>query len=782
MRTTVLLSALLLLAGISCGKVSEQRPDREPDGVKVKFQLALRAPSTRSSFCPDDMDRVSDINVWIYQKGVLLSDYSFHRPVGTDMEIGIVFPSVYSLYNIYMFANVGSVNAPALESDIGSACATLNSYSSFSERGFPMAGFVSGFSPLENGSLTLERLVGRYDIHTYDNPANTMVRYTVLSGKMKACAKVIRPFGSVEGHSGYASRAVSGSEILADGDVLSASDIASLNAGGTVTLYYLENCQGRLLPANDTQYGKSAAAIASATGDPDRPDICSYLELCCSASTPTADYASITYRAYLGRDATSDFSIVRNSVHSLTLDMAPNLISGTPWFVEPDSPGIKRSIVVTRSLLYPQAQIQVQGWNNAVCPGCGAAWGSDSYHLQEVNASTQTYRCACSCGWSGSTSSAASSAGVSSLRLFDFTTALVQVLSDLAYGDTYSVSFKSNGAMSANGFTVVPVSTTGVASRSFRITNNNATNPSSLSGASISDVLVVKSYDGLIVREIPVEAITHAIPLHLDRYKYGLSARLTTDLTASSPDYVSTGISGTGISFQIKLTDLTLRYPGRTSNVNSSTDRTISGCTTEASFPIDLTDFNYWDVRWPEFRNKYPREVGDGWFTGTTGTSSNYYGNDYVLGGRFAISGASISSPYELRSGYKIKMGFADPMYKSANSSLTVDNVNFNRHNAGQLSTYYDEWGNYIYNTWEGKRICHDAATTILDPVAGGYVGNKYVINFPVWAKAYSESSGTSTGYKKIWTVFPMQCVNSGSLTDLRTLDGNGDGFWQFTP
>ncbi|MBQ3711298.1 MAG: DUF4906 domain-containing protein [Bacteroidales bacterium] len=340
MKAHFLLFAAVLAAGISCTRTALEGPDRLPGGVEVRFSLERSEPPSRSSFCPEQLDAISDINVWIYQEGVLLPDYSFHTELGANAQVPIVFPSLHASYNIYFLANMGEVAGPTLEEGIGDVAAAVDSYASFTERGFPMAGTVLAYSPSGSGSVSLSRLVGRFDITAYDNPANTRISYTFLSGKMKACARVIRPFGTLQGEARYASRAEAAVEVIAEGDSLSAADIASLNAGGTVSLYYLENCQGQLLPENDSQWGKSADAIAQATGDPSLADLCSYLELTCRAETPTATYPSVIYRAYLGRDATGDFSVVRNTVNPLRLDMASELIASEDWFVEPSEPDI----------------------------------------------------------------------------------------------------------------------------------------------------------------------------------------------------------------------------------------------------------------------------------------------------------------------------------------------------------------------------------------------------------------------------------------------------------
>ena len=109
----------------------------------MKFSLELNNPPSRSSFCPDDLDAISDLNVWIYQQGVLLPDFSFHTKLSSDGQVPIVFPSLHSSYDIYFLANMGELTGPALEENVGTIAASVENYSSYSQKGFPLAGTFS---------------------------------------------------------------------------------------------------------------------------------------------------------------------------------------------------------------------------------------------------------------------------------------------------------------------------------------------------------------------------------------------------------------------------------------------------------------------------------------------------------------------------------------------------------------------------------------------------------------------------------------------------------------
>ena len=711
--------AVLLLAGTSCGKVDEPRHHVEKRGVRVEFSLGIRKPACRSSFCPDELDRITDINVWVYQAGVLLEDYSFYEYVEDGSPLEIVFPSVHSEYDIYLLANMGCTEGPALESDIGDACASLDSYASFREKGFPMAGTVMGFSPSGNGNATLSRLVGRYDIRAYRNPSNTKADYTFLSGKMKSCAAAIRPFASMGDGGGYSSRVLSAGELLSEGDVLSADDIARLNEGRTVTLYYLENCQGLLLPDNDTQYGKSAEAVAEATGDPSRAALCSFLELECRAVTPTATYESVTYRAYLGRDATSDFSVERNSVTSLVLDVASNLIAANGWFVEPGTPEINAHIITTTASPIPLSLASRNGWNYSSCPNCGASWGSASFRFA-TNAQG-AYLPSCTCGWTGSSMSIDESFSGSPLWLYDFLSARIYVTSDLSWGNGFTAYFSSSGTSSGRGFSLqYRQQTTTIGN--ITVTDLNPTAADSTTGEDVLDTLVIASYDGLIKHEFPIHGVTHAIPLGFNSLGYS-SPTAGMKIYFGSQPAMAYG-NPAGISFSFSLHDIEMYMePGVTSATAPDEIFTVKG---SHDLPVELPT-DYVRVYWGKVDQ----------------ISSGYTGPYDYLQGCLDITGASVGAPYFFTSSSakNIKMGFSP---------------------SNQLVT----------TPFSGNR-------GIFDGKPYGSSSRIYSLNMICTATGYRYESGEETSCNDLWVMLKLRTRQGSGYANIRDACSS-ERFWTY--
>ena len=113
-------------------------------------------------------------------------------------------------------------------------------------------------------------------------------------------------------------------------DSASARDISLLNNGGTIRLYAFENMQGTLLPGNTDPWKKVPSSIG------DNAPLCTYIEAVCSYTTDTETCDDITYRMYLGENATTNFDVRRNTLYRLTLEPTEGEIRGKrgSWKIE----------------------------------------------------------------------------------------------------------------------------------------------------------------------------------------------------------------------------------------------------------------------------------------------------------------------------------------------------------------------------------------------------------------------------------------------------------------
>lgn len=284
---------------------------------------------TRSSFPADCLDMISDLNIAVYDNGRLCYSEYF-----TDLNtLALRFPDEEKKYDLFFLANSGKVKAPASQQAMEEFSCRYQDYSVFHSTGFPMSLVCKNFQPGSITKFILKRLVGEY-VLSFSNGAR-LADYEIKSVKLCHCAADVKPFADES----------KTTEVFDDGDYLTTSDIADLNNGKKVSLYFLENMQGVLLPGNTDPKKK----IPSSIGDPSVSGLCTYLLVEAGAVTPTAEYSRIHCRCYLGSDTTSDFNIKRNTRYELNLDFESDFVKEEEWRLEPDTPDITGSIKTNKS-------------------------------------------------------------------------------------------------------------------------------------------------------------------------------------------------------------------------------------------------------------------------------------------------------------------------------------------------------------------------------------------------------------------------------------------------
>ena len=242
--------------------------------------------------------------------------------------------------DVYAIVNPDPDNAAALEGFLSRAdvteaelealvfvCADALSLARVETDGMPMSGVQKGLtldSADEAFVLTIRRLFARYDIRMNVQP------YAQAGWTVEA-AEVIASHSNTRAPYFYTGEGVgvcASAEDLAMVDMATDSDLARLNvmgddgkSSGYLTLYFLENCQGDIGPANS--WNSVFADLGSAV------DCCSYAELAVKASHPNLGERCFKYRFYPGQndDMCSNFDIIRNVRRKLSLTLSPDLSS-----------------------------------------------------------------------------------------------------------------------------------------------------------------------------------------------------------------------------------------------------------------------------------------------------------------------------------------------------------------------------------------------------------------------------------------------------------------------
>lgn len=293
--------------------------------------------ATRSSFIWSDTD-IKDIELVVTDESGNVKKVLYSTSTSSLSFIG----TVGHTYNVWAAANIGGkINVSAL-SDFTSGKRSVK-YSEIASRGIPMYSVDGSGQPgpatvtVEKGgshlTVYLERMMAkvsfRVDKSKLDNPSS----FTVKGVKIYNAINSYSPFTSdvKQAHSGSVDHSF---------DKASSSDISALNGGSAIDLYAFENMQGTLLPGNSDPWKKVPSQIIGSA------DYCTYLEMDCSYASGGKTFNKVSYRMYLGDDATTNFDVKRNTRYAVTLIPTEAEIDGHSgsWKVETSDWDDERSL------------------------------------------------------------------------------------------------------------------------------------------------------------------------------------------------------------------------------------------------------------------------------------------------------------------------------------------------------------------------------------------------------------------------------------------------------
>ena len=312
--TYVFLMAAILSFASGCA-LEEMSAPREGD-VHMRFSLSVAGKAWTKSSIDVDEDKLSDINLYAYRDGRLEAEiYIGNMPHEAEM----VLSGKYE-YEIYALANTGRIRAPEDEQELVSMVYAAGDGNTFEEKGFPMAAKLSVVpsSFVQEIPVPLVRLVSKVNFRVDTGELGGL---EVKSVRLRQSPLDVMPFSEA-----------SPAGAVSDGDIASSSDIQSVNSGGTVSFYMLENCQGVLLPGNEDQWQKIPDNI------PDKADLCTYIEVEAEFDGSGGFTGPVLYRFYLGQDTVSDFNVFRNTESVVTLSLTEGALAKVSWRI--DSSGV----------------------------------------------------------------------------------------------------------------------------------------------------------------------------------------------------------------------------------------------------------------------------------------------------------------------------------------------------------------------------------------------------------------------------------------------------------
>ena len=313
-----------LLAGVAaCSQREIQDDDINPTPTSaVSFFVAEEEMSTitRSVLTASDIEtKKTGITLAAFKDGNLYCTEHFSSNL-SDISI----PLEVGSYTVYALVNMGDMTAsiPAKESDMAAITYQIQSYtegdSSIASMGMPMAGSSSyTITSATSGAQTLsvKRLLCKVEV----NLNCTWPGGQLLSARVFNMNKTLTPFGE------------NGSAAASTSDILSFQEIMDGPAGTTfsATFYVPENMQGTIQGITNSSDKRPDSGNTDISG---KKDLLTYLQV--EASGSTKYVGTVTYRSYLGNNATSNFDLARNTRYVWTINYQENGLQSDNWKVD----------------------------------------------------------------------------------------------------------------------------------------------------------------------------------------------------------------------------------------------------------------------------------------------------------------------------------------------------------------------------------------------------------------------------------------------------------------
>lgn len=300
MKRESILSFLMFLLLASCSR-------ERPETVFRTLDTAFCEVPTRSLLtAPDIETKKTSVTLAVYAGGTLADCQHFT----TALDAMALELDPGQTYTLYALVNMGNMTAsvPRWESDLESLTYRIPSYTegaeSLAARGLPMAGTLE--YPGHGTVIPVERLLAKVTAHVsceWEDAAIRSVRVCNLT-------RTLRPFG----------------EAVMDEDWDQQEfDDGTGTASGTFVFYVPENRQGTI-GGIQTSREKSPDANDEVRA---RSDRLTYLETTVEGTGTIL--GTIVYRSYLGRNAVTDFDILRNARYDWTLRFQPDGLQYDDW-------------------------------------------------------------------------------------------------------------------------------------------------------------------------------------------------------------------------------------------------------------------------------------------------------------------------------------------------------------------------------------------------------------------------------------------------------------------
>ena len=295
---------------------------REEAPVKQSITLILSAKGTPTRAADPDENRISDINLFIFNSFGLLEEKLYIPARSLQLKEGAVRHKTILLrdapYTVLAAANIGyELSFRTLEEAF--AYRYYMAYPDEYSRGIPMAACLEEFVPGEDPSpeIPLERLMAKVELVIDRTALSDDVSFKVTDVRVGGCPSSALLFAP--------SKAETAAQVFSVGFSKSGREVQALNQDASLGIsrplgvYLLENCQG------EPEYPTGV-----------RKEVCSYIEIKAEYHSPdwhTLPSSRLVYRFYLGEDR-RDYNIFRNTLYRVTVRPEGEGLTGDSWHID----------------------------------------------------------------------------------------------------------------------------------------------------------------------------------------------------------------------------------------------------------------------------------------------------------------------------------------------------------------------------------------------------------------------------------------------------------------
>ena len=322
----VLIFIFAAISALSCSE-REMSGDLKPDVVQYaehtfEISLPLDDSTATRSVMNADPDRIKDVCAFAFDAGsgdilrypngggragdpVMTyvtgsSSVEWSLPLGVEMDI-------------YAVCNMGQITAPSTLSEFLASPDLVYEISDVSDldgSGVPMTAVLEGIMSDRGSTLVLpaRRIVSKYTVRLTDMPYDyeiTGIRICNVNSRTTLFAR---------------NEAADASSVLIMGDWATEEDLALLNSGEGAEFYMFENAQTTTGSAS-LEAGSKWYEVHGQLAE--KADLCTYLDI-----ISEHEGEARRDRLYLGRDCTSNFDVIRNTIRHISCPAPVSLISG----------------------------------------------------------------------------------------------------------------------------------------------------------------------------------------------------------------------------------------------------------------------------------------------------------------------------------------------------------------------------------------------------------------------------------------------------------------------